>query len=327
MISVVLPFRNAENTLENAIQSILNQTYPDFELILVDNASNDRSLKIAEKFTTKDKRIQTFRETRVGVSYASNLGFSKAKYPLIARMDADDISYPNRLLDQKTFLDRNPEIRIVGGKVKSLPRPESEGINYFIDWSNEIETASAIELNRFIELPLVNPTLMFRKSVYDKNGGYLHGDFPEDYELFLRYIENGVRFGKVDSTVLEWRDSPTRLTRTDSRYSPEAFARTKAKYLSKWLFKNVTIPIWVWGAGKIARRHSSYLEDKGVKIDGYIDVKERHIDKPCMHFESIPPPGSFFVLSYVSNRGKREEVREFLLNRGYLEGVDFLLVA
>ena len=327
-ISVVLPYFNAEKTLERAIRSVLNQTFSEFELILVDNNSTDGSTKIAAGFAQKDLRVILMKEKRQGVAYASNHGSAWARAPLIARMDADDEMLPQRLEKQGKHLDTHLAIGLVGGQVVYQGEASNLGFRHYVDWSNGLTGPGAIFDNRFVELPVVNPTIMFRKRLFEQYGGYADGDFPEDYEMILRWMSQGIKMDKLAEPVLKWHDQPDRLTRTDPRYSETAFFRTKAKFLAQWLRSaKIRKEIWIWGAGKLSRRRSQYLQDHGLSISGYIDVKPRQIPLACIDYREIPDLGKIFILSYVANRGKREEVREFLLQKGYLEGIDFLLMA
>ncbi len=128
--------------------------------------------------------------------------------------------------------------------------------------------AKEIALRRFVESPVINPSAMWRKSVEDRLGGYEHGNFPEDYDMWLRWIDAGIKIGKIPETVLQWNDSTTRLTRTDERYSTLAFYKTKAKYLSKYLRKiNPHYPmVYVWGASRIMRNRATFLSEHGLRL-------------------------------------------------------------
>ena len=108
-VSVIIPFFNAENTLFSAVSSILNQTFENFELLLVDNNSSDKSRAIAEKLADSDSRIKIHHEQEQGVEHAMNCGLKYAKANLVARMDADDFSLPERLAKQVAFLNPNNE--------------------------------------------------------------------------------------------------------------------------------------------------------------------------------------------------------------------------
>jgi glycosyltransferase involved in cell wall biosynthesis len=328
-VSVILPFFNAEDTLERAVYSILNQTFSDFELILVNNNSTDKSRDIAWMLSGEDERIILIEEKQQGVSYAANTGNKAARGNYIARMDADDVSLPLRLEKQVELLDNNPETGVASCLVKHIGHHENTGgIENFVNWANSLQNHNEIFMNRFIEMPLINPTTMFRSDLLHKNGGFIHGDFPEDYELWLRWMNNEVKIEKVPEVLLHWYDSETRLTRTDPRYSTDAFYRTKAQYLSKWLAGNDHPYVWVWGAGRVTRKRVDMLQELGIWVEGYIDVKERYFDDICcISYEDFNWEAPSFILSFVGNHGARDQIRKFLVSKGKIEGKDFLLVA
>lgn len=326
-ISVVLPFYNAENTLDAAIQSILEQTSSDFELVLVDNNSSDKSWEIAEKYSSTDTRIRLLSEEKQGVSNAMNCGLRNARGSFIARMDADDISYPERLQKQCDFLTQNPKIGLVGCEVKYVAHQKNTaGFRRFVNWVNSFHSASKIGRFRFIEIPVVNPTIMFRRELFEKYGGCFDGDFPEDYEMQLRYLAAGVEMAKLPEILLEWHDYSTRLTRTDKRYSTEAFFKTKAAYIKKWSEQNNRFhpKIWIWGAGRKTRQRTEFLKNEGLQVEGSIDIVASKTD--TLFYKNIPEPGKMFIVSMVTNTGAGEKIRKFLIQKDYSEGRDFLLM-
>lgn len=325
LVSVVLPFYNAP-FLFDAVQSILNQTYQDFELILVDNASNDSSAEVARNFQS-DPRVKVILESKRGVVHAANTGIRVAEGDFLARMDADDISDSSRLELQVDYLYKHPDIDAISGKIKYLGKQqENEGFVHYIDWLNSVFSEEEISLSRFIELPVANPSLMIRRSVFERIGGYQDGNFPEDYEFFLRMLDQGLRIDKVAQEILKWRDSPARLTRTDHRYSTSSFYQVKSKYLARWLQKyNSEHPkVWIWGAGRLSRRRSDLLKFHGVEIERYIDFEA---SENVISYRELPAAGSHFILSYVANRGARIKIKEYLQNHGYVEGQHFILVS
>ena len=330
LISVILPFYNAEDTLSSAINSIFNQSIEQWELILVDNASTDHSRNIAQSFVEKDTRIRLVDEPNRSVVSAFNTGLAQAQGSYIARMDADDISYPTRLATQRFFLRKHPEIDVVSGRVLYQAKFRQEGMQQYVNWVNSITTPEQITKNQFVELPAINPSLMFRRLALNQYGSYRNGDFPEDYELLLRWLSLGATISKVEDVVLDWHDAPQRLTRTDKRYSSEAFYRIKTTYLGRWLKQNNPFypKVVVWGAGRKSRQRAKLLGAEGISITAYIDiVPNKTKEHPCIYYQDIAPPGQYFILSYVSNRGQRAKIRDFLLAKGYREAIDFLLVA
>ena len=179
-----MPFFNAEDTLERAIISLINQTYLDFECILINNNSRDKSLQIAHYYAEKDNRIQLVNEPLQGVVFASNKGFQKARGQFIARMDADDEAHPERLRLQAEFLEQNPDYGAVSGLVEYVStRKIYKGLRKYVDWANSVSTYDQIKTSRFIDSPIVNPTAMWRRDTAEKHGMYRPGDFPEDYEM------------------------------------------------------------------------------------------------------------------------------------------------
>jgi len=330
-VSVILPFYNAERTLHRALASIARQNMGDFECVMVDNNSIDGSLKIAEVWTKKDGRYKLFREPMQGVMFASNRGAREAKGSYLARMDADDVALPERLRLQSDFLDGNPEYGAVAGRVLHVGDPNStKGFQRFVEWSNSILSYKEICYRRFIEAPIVNPTAMWRRSTMEKHGMYLAGPFPEDYEMWLRWLDRGVKIGKLKDLVLEWHDSEQRLTRTDPIYSDRSFYEIKSRYLARWLTENNKFhpDVAVWGASRISRRRARMVEQHGIRIGTYIDTKKgRQIEKDVLYYEDLPRAGTLFILTYIRQMDNRERIQAFLEERGYLEGKDYLLVS
>lgn len=328
IISIIVPFYNAENTLKYAIESLLYQYCDGLEIILIDNNSTDQSSMVARQLATQDSRIKLLTEPKQGVVFAANLGMKAAQGEYIARMDADDIAHSDRLEKQFKHLESNHEISISTTQVNYKTNNELlKDFEHFVSWSNSLNTWDDIYHNRFVEFPVVNPTLMFRRSILEDIGYLQDGHFPEDYEWFLRAIDKGHRIEKLPIPLLNWQDSSTRLTRTDKRYETEAFFQIKSKYLANHLKRIKQTQIWIWGAGKLGYKRSQLLLDHGINIKGYIDIKKDKCltDYPCVHFKDIDPSTQLFIISYITNRGRRDEVRDYLNSKGYEEGINFLI--
>jgi len=326
MISIILPFYNAALTLQSSVESILKQTFQQFELILVDNASTDTSSFIATRLSETDSRIKLIYEPKQGVVFAHNRGLKEAKYNFIARMDADDIALPTKLEKQISFLQNHSEIDVVATQVGG--QNLEGGFREYIEWQNSQCSPEEISLSRFTESPIANPTILFRRSVIERLGSYREGDFPEDYELFLRYLNNGVRIAKIAEVLLLWNDSSSRLTRIDTRYSQDAFYRTKTQYLLPWLKLHTPLypKIVVWGSGEKSRKRAALLKTAGIEIQFYIDINCKQ-KKDCVHYTEIENAGQYFIVSYVSNWGARMKIKNYLLSKFYVEGKDFILAS
>ena len=331
-ISVVLPAYNECELLGQAVESILRQTEDNLEVIVVDDGSTDGTGELLTRMGAEDMRVKPVRQEHAGIVAALNRGLEHVRGTYVARMDADDLSRPDRLRRQAKFLDRNPEIGLVGCEVDYLGDADiNRGLALFVEWTNSLLTSEDIDLYRFVESPFIHPSVMFRRELPEALGAYRDGDFPEDYELWLRWLEGGVRMAKIEGTLLGWRERAGRLTRTDQRYSVEAFYRAKAPYLCRWLQEhNEHHPeVVVWGAGRTSRLRQRHLTDLGVRVKAYVDIDPRKIGYRIDEAEVIPPeklpsPSECFVLPWVGSRGAREDIEYRLERRGFRRGLHYL---
>ena len=335
-VSVVLPVFNAVATIARAVASVRAQTWADWELVVVDDGSTDGTREILRGLAQQEKRMRVIERAHAGVAAAANAAMAAARGDFLARMDADDVAHPERLAAQVAWLDaaENRDVGVVGCLVEyGGDRAANAGYALHVDWVNARVTPEEIALGRFVEQPVVNPSVMMRRELVARHGGYRDGDFPEDYELWLRWLDAGVRIAKVPRVLLTWQDGPTRLTRTDERYAPDAFFRVKAEWIARELARSGGgREVWVWGAGRHTRKRAAGLERWGVRIAGYVDVDVKKTGRgiggtglPVIGEGDLPLPGKIVVLSYVTTRGARDYNQARLVERGYVEGRDFWL--
>ena len=335
LISVILPIYNAAGTLPAALSCLSAQDFHDFEIIAVDDGSTDETRDVLSYFAREDPRLKPVFQEHKGIVAALEMGVSEAKGEFIARMDADDTCHVSRLGLQSLSLRTRPDVGLVSCRVEFGGRGRSQaGYARYVDWTNGLVDFEKISMHRFVESPFAHPSVMFRKKLIDQYGGYRNGPFPEDYELWLRWMEAGVRMEKLPQSLLTWNDPPERLSRNDPRYDTSAFYAIKAKYLSLWLARhNPHHPdVIIVGAGRVTRKRAETLSDFGVNITAYLDIDPRKIGhritgRPVMHREDTPPPDSCFVLSYVASHGAREDIQGFLEAKGFRLGRHFLLAA
>lgn len=330
-ISILLPFYRAPNTLEPAIQSLISQSCRHWELLLIDNNADPGSRAIAEKFAAADARIQILQEPQQGIAFALNRGLQAARFPYIARMDADDLAHPLRLEKQLRFLEQNPGIGAVACQTSFQSSLQDHGgFQHFVEWQNSILSPGAHALQRFVESPLAHPTIVFRKALIEQYGPYSTGPVPEDYELWLRWMDAGVAIAKLPEHLLTWTDHPARLSRTHSNYRTEAFYQVKCHYLARFIRREVAPEkrILICGAGKLPRLRAALLEGEGIPVYGFTDVKSRQI--PGSRFipiRKLENPSPWFLVNFISKRGVNTEIRKFLQSKGFREGMDFILAA
>lgn len=327
-VSVVMPVYNAESTVVQALESLRAQSFPSMEIIVVNDGSTDGTLEILRH----QPGIKLLDHSHRGIAPALNDGLAAAAGDYIARMDADDLCHPDRIEKQASFLDAFPEMGIVGCRVGfGGDREKQAGYADHVDWINSLIEPADLALNRFVESPFAHPSVMFRRELPERFGAYRDGPFPEDYELWLRWMANGVQAGKVDQELVTWNDPPNRLSRTDARYSIDAFYKTKAEYLFQWLEQNNPChpDVIVWGAGRVTRKRAAMLEQYGIRITQYVDIKKRQLNcgTPVIPYSALPDPDRCFVLPMVGKRGAREIIRGGLSERGFTEGKNCIFAA
>jgi glycosyltransferase involved in cell wall biosynthesis len=329
-VSVLLPFHNAGAVLHAAISSIDQQTFTDRELLLIDNASSDESPVIAQRWADRDPRIKVLHEPRIGIAHALNTGLAHAQGRFIARMDADDVSHPERLAKQVAYLDAHPAIGVLGTRTAfASSMQESRGMQAFVQWQNGLISQHDHYVKRFVDVPIAHPTVLFRRELVEQHGGYDTGPLPEDHELWLRWMDAGVRFAKLPEELLTWNDHAQRLSRTHPSYSVDALFTTKAKWLARWMKRTLNgRPVIIAGTSALCRNRVAMLEAEGIVVGAFTDVRPREV--PGYAFiphDHIPPAGKAFVVSFISQRGTGERIAAFLTSRSLAEGVDFILAA
>ena len=181
-ISVVMSVLNGEKYLKRAIESILNQTFSDFEFIIIDDGSTDKSLEIIKEY--KDKRIIIIHHPNKGLTTSLNIGIRLSKSNYIARQDADDISYPDRLAEQFNHLSQNPSISVLATRAMIKNGETRYQSNFYS--SDEIKKKMRFQ-NIFI-----HSSVMIRKDKFEKVG--LYNEFyrrSQDYDAWFRLSEVG----------------------------------------------------------------------------------------------------------------------------------------
>lgn len=225
----------------------------------------------------------------------------------------------------------SPDIGVVSSMVTYAGnRSQNLGYALHVDWLNRLTTHHQIWMKRFEDAPVANPSCMFRASLIQRFGAYRMGNFPEDYEFWLRLLHGGVEFTKVHAHLLHWSDYPNRITRNLDQYSADNFHKIKAYYLARWIHDNYKNQpeIYVFGNGRLIKRRVKHLESNKLTIHRFIDVKTPpYQDSSVIYYLDVPPPKQQrLILSYIGDRKGKEQVIEFLNQKGYTEGHNFFMM-
>ena len=332
MVSVVMPVKDAAATISETLASIQAQTHQDFEVIVVDDFSTDSTGELVLGVAQVDARFRYLKGRTPGLVASLNQGVKAANAPFIARMDGDDIMLPSRLEKQLKLFESTPSLGVVSCGVESFGEEGiGEGFRLYDAWLNGLVSHESMFNARFIESPIAHPSAMIRRSVLDAVDGYRDMAWPEDYDLWLRLFEKGIRFQKVPEVLLRWRDQPNRTSRVHSAYRPEAFLQCKIAHLLEGPLRERT-QVAIWGAGHWGGRLGKGLIAEGLGIEYFVDINPKKIGglrhgAPVIASDALTPCADTPLLIAVGRRGARGLIESHLQERGFVAGRDYFALA
>lgn len=290
-ISVILPVYNSEQYIKDCVDSILNQTFSNFELIIIDDCSTDKSISIIESLS--DKRIRFFKkELNTGYTESLSWGIKEAKGAFIARMDSDDLCDPLRFIKQLDFLKSNPDVALCGTDAKII------GANFDFGYPEEYEK---IKINLLFGSSLIHPSIMGKRDVFLKYSYDKSLEPAEDYDLFTR-IALAEKICNLPEKLLSYRVHNTQVSKTRSQIQ-QAHMRSSMLRMFK-----------VFDYDRKGYTDEELLN--AVMPFRSIDLKE--FNKVINWFESLPAldKNSFYDKSHLIKAIKR---KQYNLIKYYLE--------
>ncbi len=324
-----MPVRDGAAFLPPTLAS-LRKLRGDLEVLVVDDGSRDATPVLLADAARRDPRLRVLTRPAEGLVSALNAGLEAARGRWVARLDADDLTHPDRIVRQVAAAEANGW-DVVGTGVRCFPTPEiARGLRRYEAWQNSLRTPEQLALARFVESPLVHPSVLFNRGLVLEAGGYRDRGWPEDYDLWLRLFERGVRFGKVPEPLTFWRDHPGRVTRTAAHCEPEAVRACKAAFLRSGPLAGGR-PFWMAGAGRDAKRLARLLLGHA-PLRGWLDIApnrvgQRIYEAPVTTLEAAEIEPGEVVLVAVGGAGRRDAARALMAGAGLVEGDDFWCVA
>ncbi|MEL5895823.1 glycosyltransferase [Bacteroides sp. GD17] len=235
LVSVIIPCYNAEKYIREAIDSIINQTYSNIEILCIDDCSKDNTLSMLREFEVIDNRIRVYSNPiNMRIAAALNVGLEHTSGTYIARMDADDIAVHDRIEKQVKFLEAYPQIAICGGQCDVINEHGMQTGHISYPLSDE-----ALKTLLLFDSCFAHPTVMFRKSIYNSLGGYADMMPVEDVEYWTRMAIAGYKFANLPDVLLRYRHHSLQVTSTQNDYKKiEKLKQLSSLYSSFYLNQN-----------------------------------------------------------------------------------------
>jgi len=279
-VSVLMSVYNGEEYIRESIDSILKQTYSDFELIIVNDGSTDQTREIIEGYQDKRIKLFNFQENK-GVGAALKFGLTQVNGKYIAKADSDDINHPERLYKQKIYLDNHSDIALVKTLLEYFPHNEtvanSQRFRYIKNimekQKNDIITPEDIKEKLFWYCCVSHATIMGRTDVI-RAIGYDEIRICEDYKLFYQMNKNGFKMATVPEVLVKVRVSESSVTATtESQEFVSVMYGIKQEEINN-LFKKQS-KVYIWGSGSMGQNLSNVLRKHDLDFVGFVDSDEK----------------------------------------------------
>ena len=266
MVSIVMPAKNAQPYLKECIESIINQSYENWELLVVNDHSTDKTQLVLEDFAAHDSRIKVLVNKGMGIIPALKLAYENAKGSFITRMDADDIMPLHKLDFMVKQLEESGIGHIATGNVLYFADGEpGEGFKRYADWLNGLAKKGTQFKDIYKECVIPSPCWMLYRSDFDAIGGFDSSVYPEDYDLTFRMYEHNLKPIPVSEVLHFWRDHKDRASRNDPKYADDTFTEIKVNYFLKLHYQKDK-QIHIWGAGRRGKKIAKALQSQNISF-------------------------------------------------------------
>ena len=332
-ITALLTTYNCERFIKATIDSILSQTFSDFDFLIIDDGSSDDTCKLIRQYNDPRITLITHDENK-GVGYRLNEALDLIQTPYIVKVDGDDLSLPTRFVEQLSYLQSHPNVALVKCYIEYFTTdPQVERSDRFRQFQEEkaplLNSINTIEKIReeLLRWCCVTHSTYFARSDVIKQLGYAERRMGEDYDLFYRAIKAGFDIGCVPKCLLKVRLSDSSTTTLNS--STDAFANMlvelKLAEIEKIVDKHGAL--YLYGRGQLSKALAKCFAARGYPINGFIDKtagRETIEDTTLCVFEHSPTQYGGVI---IAAQPVREKVRKSLSCAGWREWDDFLVIA
>jgi len=324
LVSILVPFKNTERFLNECLNSILAQTYKNWELLIVDDASTDSSYDIVKAFT-KHNNIRLFKNSGSGIIDALQLALKHSKGELITRMDSDDVMRPNKLEILVGNLLKHGKQHVAIGLVHYFSESGiKDGYKSYETWLNNLTKTGNNFSEIYKECVIPSPCWMVYKEDLIACNAFNPDTYPEDYDLAFRFYKHGFKCIPCNTVIHNWRDYNTRTSRTHIHYAENHFIPLKLDYFLELDYDSKKTLV-LWGAGHKGKTIAKQLIENHIDFEWICDNPKKigkdiygKVLKPFRYLNTIKNSQSIVT---VANKDAQIEIINYL-NTLHLKTID-----
>jgi len=271
LVSILLPVKNTAAYLIQCLDSILLQSYSNWELLAINDHSLDNSKNILLEYASRDTRIKVLDNEGTGIINALRLAYEHCKGEYITRMDSDDKMARGKLESLSNNLYKNGLGTIAIGQVKYFSDTSlGNGYQQYEQWLNQLTKQGTNYQEIYKECVIPSPCWMVHRADLNRCGAFQSDRYPEDYDLCFRFYQQGLTIIPCNQILHYWRDYPTRTSRTDAHYADNRFLEIKLDYFLQ-LDHQKNRPLVIWGAGKKGKWIAQRLLEQNISFHWICD--------------------------------------------------------
>ena len=316
-VSIIMAVKDTEPYLPACLDSIIAQTYTDWELIAVNDHSSDRSPDILREYAAQDARIRVFDSDRPSLIPTLQVAYRHARGTLINRMDSDDRMPKEKLRWLVEAWEPHGKGTIIaGGTEHFVDEGEvGEGFRRYECWLNDLARRQAHYQEIYQECVIPSHSWIIHRDDFEAAGAFDPEVYPEDYDLCFRFYRQGLRVVGIDRVLHYWRDRSDRISRTWECYQDNRYFDLKLRYFYA-LDRDFSRPLVLWGAGRNGKDLAKQLLVQGDTFHWVCD-NENKIGKDVYgvrlaHFDAIPTLNRPQIIIVVTSPDGKAEIRKQL---------------
>lgn len=315
LVSIITPFKDTEKYISECLESILAQTYKNWELLCVNDHSTDASNQIVKDFSIRDNRIKLFQNIGDGLIPGIREGYKRAKGKLITRMDSDDIMSPDRLENMSQDLLKSGHGHVALGKVKYFSENGvNDGYLKYEKWLNSLTSKGSNFTEIYKECVIPSPCWMMFREDFETCGRFDPDKYPEDYDLAFRMYKNKMKCIPSNSILHYWRDHQQRSSRTLQHYADNYFLEIKYTNFIE-LDYDKSRALTLWGAGKKGKTIAKKLIEDNIHFYWLCDnpkkIGKDIYGKVLLNYKELKNMEKPQSIVMVANKKSQSEIKDY----------------